>query len=185
MAETLEQSSEAQKWTEFLSKELKERKGGKLSLLELARCVPLAFERNLANATREEKLAQAIARGVPVRQQMALDEGGSISAEEAARLLGVTKQAVLGQYHAGKLLGFRTEKQRSIRFPVWQFADGQRLPGLGEILLRLRASEVLDDWGKIGFFLQQHRLSRGRRPLDYLREGKIEEALRIADAFVE
>jgi hypothetical protein len=138
---------------------------------------------NSAGATRDEKLAQALARGVPVRQEMA--EGGSMSAEESARFLGLSKQAVLAQYHAGKILGFRTEKQGAIRFPVWQFAEGRRLTGLADVLQRLNAAEILDDWAKMGFFLQAHRLSKGRRPLDYLREGKIEEILRIADAFVE
>lgn len=184
MPDSLESTAATREWVKFLSEGLRERKG-KLSLLELARCVPIAFELNSRDATREEKLAQAVARGVPVRQQMALEEGGSVSAEEAARILGITKQAVLSQYHAGKLLGFRTEKQNAIRFPVWQFAGGERLTGLGDVLNRLNESRVLDDWGKIGFFLQAHRLSKGKRPLDYLREEKIDEALRIADAFVE
>ena len=184
MPDTLESDADTREWVKFLSDGLKERKG-KLSLLEMARCVPIAFELNTANATREEKLAQAIARGVPVRQQLALEEGGSVSAEEAARILDISKQSVLGQYHGGKLLGFRTEKQNAIRFPVWQFAQGERLPGLGDVLKRLNEAQILDDWGRIGFFLQAHRMSKGRRPLDYLREGNIPEALRIADAFVE
>lgn len=184
MQDTLEPSPESREWIEFLSEGIKQRKS-KLSLPELARCVPIAFQRNSKSATREEKLAQALARGVPVRQQMALEEGGSVSAEEAARILGITKQAALAQYHAGKLLGFRTEKQNALRFPLWQFAGSGRLPGLGEVLQRLNEPHILDDWAKIGFFLQAHRLSKGKRPLDCLRNGDIKEALRIADAFVE
>ena len=91
MPDTLESDADTREWVKFLSDGLKERKG-KLSLLEMARCVPIAFELNTANATREEKLAQAIARGVPVRQQLALEEGGSVSAEEAARILDISKQ---------------------------------------------------------------------------------------------
>src|SRR5207248_294691 len=86
------------------------------------------------------------------------EEGGSMSAEEAARYLGFTKQSVLNMYHAGKLLGWRSEKQGAVRFPIWQFADGGRLPGLPAVLAKLNQGNLLDDWGTIGFFLQTHAI---------------------------
>ena len=77
---------------------------------------------------------QAFARGLSVREKMAAEEGGSMSADETARYLGITKQSVLNLYHSGKLLGWRTEKQGAVRFPVWQFSEGRRLPGLEKVL---------------------------------------------------
>ena len=133
---------------------------------------------------RENKLARALARGLSVREKMATEEGGNISADETAHLLGVTKQSVLNLYHAGKALAWRTEKQGAIRFPVWQFSEHRRLPGLEEILAKLNAGEILDDWGKIGFFLQSHGMLDDRRPLDLLREGKLAPVLKAAEAYV-
>lgn len=171
-------------WIEFLRKSLKER-SARLSPTELAKYTGVAFELAFTGSRREEKLANAMARGVSVREKMATEEGGSLSAEETARLLGMVKQSVLNLYHQGKLLGWRSEKQGAVRFPVWQFRDGGRLPGMEQVLAKLSASGILDDWGKIGFFLQQHRLSESRRPLDLLRENKVEQVLRIAEAYVE
>jgi hypothetical protein len=184
MHKTATLSNEAQEYIDFLSKSLKER-SSRLSPVDLAQYTGIAFEVAFTKARREDKLAHAIARGVSVREKMAAEEGGSISADETARLLGLTKQSVLNMYHAGKLLGWRTEKQGAVRFPVWQFRDGLRLPGLDEVLARLSAGNVLDEWGKIGFFLQSHRLSNSRRPLDLLRENKLDEVRKIAEAYVE
>jgi hypothetical protein len=115
---------------------------------------------------------------------MAAAEGGTMSAEETARYLGVTKQSVLNSYHAGKMMAWRTEKQGALRFPVWQFAEHRRLPGLEEVLGKLTASRVLDDWGVAGFFLENLGLLKDRRPLDLLRENKLEQVLEAAEAYV-
>src|SRR5438045_3726269 len=151
---------------------------------ELAELAGRAFERTFSGSRREEKIANALARGLSVREQMAAEEGGSMSAEETARYLRMTKQSVLNLYHAGKLLGWRTEKQGAVRFPVWQFSDQQRLPGLQKVLAGLGQSGVLDDWGKVGFFLQTQALLNDRRPLDLLREGALDAVLGAAENFV-
>jgi hypothetical protein len=177
-------NNHAQEYIEFLRKSLKDR-SARLSPVDLAEYTGIAFELAFGSGKREDKLARAIARGVSVRERMASEEGGSMSAEETARLLGVTKQSVLNMYHGGKLLGWRTEKQAAVRFPVWQFKEGGRLPGLEDVLEKLSAANSLDEWGRIGFFLQSHRLSDDRRPLDLLRENKLEQVLRIAEAYVE
>jgi hypothetical protein len=175
---------EARDWVKFLRNSLKER-SAQLSPTDLAKYAGVAFELAFTGSRREEKLANALARGVSVRGKMAAEEGGSMSAEEVARLLGMVKQSAINLYHQGKLLGWRSEKQGAIRFPVWQFRDGGRLPGIEQVLGKLSASGTLDDWGKIGFFLQQHRLSGSRRPLDLLREDQIAQVLRIAEAYAE
>jgi hypothetical protein len=97
----------------------------------------------------------------------------------------MSKQSVLNLYHAGKLLGWRSEKQGALRLPAWQFVDGARMAGIEEVLAKLNANETLDDWGKIGFFLENdHRLG-GRRPLDCLREKQLRKVLKAAEAYVE
>lgn len=132
----------------------------------------------------KDKLSHALSRGLSVREKMATEEGGNISADEAAQELGVSKQSVLNLYHAGKVLAWRTEKQGALRFPVWQFSEHRRLPGLEEVLARLNTGAILDDWGKIGFFLQSHGMLNNRRPLDLLRESKLGPVLKAAEAYV-
>ncbi len=161
------------------------KKSGKFSPSRLAEFAEIAFEITFRGQKKEDKLANALARGLPVREKMAAEEGGSMSAEETARCLGFTKQSVLNTYHAGKLLGWRTEKQGAIRFPVWQFAEHRRLPGLQAVLAKLNEGQILDDWGKIGFFLQTHGTLNGRRPLDILREGRVDPVIKAAEAYVQ
>jgi hypothetical protein len=167
-----------------LSKSLKE-KSSRSSPIQLARLAGIAFQITFAGTRREDKLVNSLARGLTVREKMAAEEGGNMSADETARQLEVTKQSVLNMYHAGELLAWRTEKQGALRFPVWQFDGRFRIPGLKEVLGRLNAGRVLDDWGKIGFFLQTHGVLDGRRPLDLLRENKVDKVLKAAEAYVE
>ena len=184
MMKTAVMNSEAREFVAGLSKSLKER-SSRVSPVQLAHLAGIAFQNAFSGARKEDKLANAAARGLLVREKMAADEGGSMSADEAARYLGVSKQSVLNLYHSGKVLGWRTEKQGALRFPVWQFSEGRRLPGLGEVLARLDEGKVLDDWGKVGFFLQTHGHLGGRRPLDLFRENKLDRVLKAAAAYVE
>ncbi len=185
MIKTAALKSEAQDFVTGLSKSLKE-KSSRVSPTQLARLAGIAFEIAFAGTRKEDKLANAVARGLLVREKLAAEEGGSMSADETARFLGLSKQSVLNLYHSGKALAWRTEKQGALRFPVWQFSEHRhRLPRLEEVLARLNANKVLDDWGKVGFFLQTHGLLDGRRPLDLLRENKLERVLKAAEAYVE
>src|SRR5437868_9348721 len=122
MTKTAELDSEAREFVAGLSKSLKE-KSVRVSPIQLAHLAGIAFELTFTGTRREDKLANAVARGLSVREKMAAEEGGGMSADEAARYLGVSKQSVLNMYHAGKVLAWRTEKQGAFRFPVWQFAE--------------------------------------------------------------
>jgi hypothetical protein len=165
--------------------ELLEARSGYFSPVRLAELAGVAFERTFTGAGREDSLASALARGVSVRDKMAAAEGGSMSAEETARQLGMTKQSILNLYHGGKLVAWRSQKQGAVRFPVWQFAERQPLPGLAAVLARLNAAQVLDDWARVGFFLQTRTSLGNRRPLDLLRENNLEPVLSAAEAYVQ
>src|SRR2546426_1010091 len=86
--------SEAENFIAGLSKSLKER-SPRVSPIQLAHLAGIAFQITFAGARKEDKMANAIARGLSVREKMAAEEGGSMSADETARYLGVTKQSVL------------------------------------------------------------------------------------------
>ena len=154
---------------------------------KLAQLVEIAFEFTLGvGESSEAKLARAHVRGLGARQQLAGAEGGSWSSDDAARLLQISKTAVLKRLAAGRLLAWREERLQAARFPRWQFDEhGQVLKGLEPVLEILHQDERLDAWGKILFFLQERSSLGGRRPLDLLREGKRKEVELAAQAYVE
>jgi hypothetical protein len=141
----------------------------------------------LAQAGRrpDRALDRAVARGLMVREAIKEEEGGHISADEAGRVLGISKPAVLERFKKGQLLGWRESRQGAVRFPVWQFTDGGLLAGLPEILPILAQAAGIDDWGKIAFFLNRRNSLKGKRSLDLLREGKVATVKRLAWADVE
>ncbi|MBI4661221.1 MAG: hypothetical protein HY735_20555 [Verrucomicrobia bacterium] len=153
----------------------------------LARLMTSAFDLSIgARESRQEKLALAMARGLEARQQLAEAEGGSLSSEEVARLLRISKTAVLKRLDTGRLLAWREERLQAARFPRWQFdAHGHVLGGLEEVLEILNQDERLDAWGKILFFLQSKSSLGDRRPLDLLREGKLKDVCLAAQTNVE
>ncbi len=64
-----------------------------------------------------------------------------VSAEEAGRLTGRSRQAIESQRRAGRLVALRVG--RRWRYPVWQLeadASGGVVPGLAEVLEQLRMS---------------------------------------------
>jgi hypothetical protein len=141
----------------------------------------------LAEAGRrpDRALDRAIARGLMVREAVKQEEGGHISAEDAGRVLGISKPAVLERYKKGQLVGWRETRQGAVRFPIWQFADGRLLEGLPEVLAILAKAQGIDEWGRILFFLNRRNSLNGKRPLDLLRQSKVSAVKRLAWADVE
>ena len=155
--------------------------------LALARLLGIAFDFTVGTGkSREDKLERAHIRGLEIRRQLMEAEGGSWSSEEAARLLQISKTAVLKRLATGRLLAWREERLQAARFPRWQFdKHGQVLNGLEEVLEILHHDERLDAWGRILFFLQEKPSLGGRRPLDLLRQGKLKEVRLAAQAYAE
>ncbi len=154
---------------------------------KLAQLVEIAFEFTLgAGESREDKLGRAHVRGLGARQQLAEAEGGSWSSDEVAGMLQISKTAVLKRLAVGRLLAWREERLQAARFPRWQFDEhGHVLDGLEEVLEVLNQDKRLDAWGRILFFLQEKPSLGGRRPLDLIREGKLQEVRLAAQAYAE
>jgi hypothetical protein len=157
--------------------------------LNTARIVVAAIEEELdRHPAPRNAMAAALTRGVLAREQLKQAEGGSMSAEEARRLLGLSKESVLKRYRNGMLLGWREARQDAVRFPVWQFSgetEDHLLPGLEHVLEILGNTETLDDWGRVLFFLNPRDSLGGKCPLGLLREGRLKAVLAIAQAAAE
>jgi len=169
---------------ELLESLRKHRGQGPAKLAELMATAFAMTVTGFGKPARGAKLALAALRGMEARQRLIDDEGGSLSSEEAARLLGISKQAVLKRLEAGTLLAWREERLKAARFPQWQFNErGAVLAGVSEVLECLHANPRLDDWAKVLFFLQSKPSLDGERPLDFLRKGRVKEVSQAAKAY--
>lgn len=107
------------------------------------------------------------------RARVLEEEGGTVTASEAAQLLGVSRQAIDKRRRAGKIIGVSTGK-RGFRYPVWQFdaaAPSGILVGLEEVLADLT---TLEEWDRAEFLLTERVDLGDRRVLDALRDREID-----------
>lgn len=125
----------------------------------------------------DPRLALAIERGVTIRRKLIKAEGGSFSTKDAARHLGISEAALLKRYKNRLLIAWRENRQRVFRFPAWQFRHGQVLAGLELVLGVLNVGTRLDGYGLMLFFLSKSCFLAGKRPLDCLRQGEIENVI--------
>lgn len=152
--------------------------------IELAKAVSDAVMAE-AGHRLDRALDRAVVRSLVVREQLKQEEGGHISAEDAARALGLSKTDVLECFKKGQLVGWRESRQGAVCFPIWQFADGGLLKGLTDVLAILSEARGIDDWGRVLFFLNRRSSLKGKRPLDLLRQGKVSPVKRLAWADVK
>jgi hypothetical protein len=136
--------------------------------------------------TSKSPLADALLRGIEAQRRLKESEGGHVSAQEAAALLGLaSRQAVLDRHRQQHLIGWR-EKHAAVRFPVWQFRpEGGVLNGLPDVLEILDQAPIHDDWDKVLFFLNPRESLKNERPIDLLRQGQVERVKELAQAYVE
>jgi hypothetical protein len=151
----------------------------------LVTVIPISQNRSKHEAKKaiDPLLAATCARGLQVRKKPRAAEGGSISTAEAAARLGISRSVLLRRYRSGKVLGWMENDEAEVRFPLWQFEGTALLPGLTEVLSALKAVCRLNDAGRMLFFLSEFGFLGSRRPLDLLRDGQIENALRAASAY--
>lgn len=117
-------------------------------------------------------------RGAIARRKLLEQDGGVLSPSNAGRLLGISRQAVGLRRSAGRLLG--VESGRGYVYPVWQFQDTGMVPGIEEILAMLGDADPMT---KVIFFLSHDHALGGRRPIDLLLRGELEDVKRAARTY--
>lgn len=160
-----------------------ERLTGEAEIVNLGRFIGEVWIHSEPQTPVDRRFQEAIDRGEPGRQKLKSAEGGSLSADEAAQKLGMSKVAILKRLKAGRLLAWREERQNAYRFPAWQFEANAVLPGLERVLSILQSSRMLDESGLLFFFLSKSRFLNGRRPLDLLREGRVHQVIQAAEGY--
>jgi hypothetical protein len=158
--------------------------------LEAASTAPSDFSvlvRALENPEATEKLQEsdpllpARLRGIEKRQELLQAEGGSISADEVAKVLSISRQAVDKRRRSGRLIGV-TRGRHGYAYPIWQFDETGTITGLEAVLHELRQH---DPWMQIIFMLSPNTRLQGRSPLALLKEKKIEAVLTAASVYGE
>jgi len=101
----------------------------------------------------------------------------SISAADAAELLGVSKQTIHDRIRENKLIGL--VEANTMRLPIFQFdPSGQNgcVAGLSDVLKVMSGSLI----SKINWLVSSNAVFEGKAPIDILKNGDAEEVLREA-----
>jgi biotin operon repressor len=120
-------------------------------------------------------------RGVQASRRLLDAEGGTLSAEEVGEVLGISRQAVNQRRQKGQLLALSVGRH-GYAYPAWQLGREGTLEGLPEVL-ELLSEE--DPWMQARFFLTPSPRLDDARPLDLLREGRVNEVLEAARSYGE
>lgn len=129
----------------------------------------------------DDPLGPARLRGLQERERLLTVEGGTLSAEQVASHLDITRQAVNKRRQQGALVGLDAGRHGYL-YPAWQFVRTGTLAGLEAVLGVLKTH---DPWMQHIFMVTPNSRLRDRTPLEELRQGKLEEVLRAARAFGE
>jgi hypothetical protein len=128
-----------------------------------------------------DPLATARLRGVERQQSLVEKSVGMLKGESAAKVLGISRQAVDKRRRQNRLVGL-TQGRRGYAYPIWQFEGGKTLANLETVLDRLRNH---DPWMQLAFFLNANDRLGGSSPLEMLRSGKVEPVLEAAASYGE
>jgi hypothetical protein len=126
----------------------------------------------------QDPLRAAKARAAKKITELLADEGGPIGVEDVAKLLRITRAAVDKRRKSGTLIGIE-DGGRAILYPRWQFTETGLLPGLDDAL---RVMIVKEPWMRMQFFLS-HDSDLGTRPLNVLRDGRVDDVILAAKRF--
>jgi len=127
-----------------------------------------------------DPLTEAFLRGAEYKRELLKAEGGALSATQLAEHLAITQQG-LGK-RRDKNQVFWLDVGDGYVYPAFQIGPNGLLPGIREVL---DAFAVDDPWMRVHFMLTgDHRLGDDR-PIDALREGRIDEVVRAAAAYGE
>ena len=134
---------------------------------------------SLANVTPDAAFERVLLRSLGADSELRDSEGGGLSDAEFAERMGLGSRETIRQYRQkGRIFGW-LKGSRSYRYPAWQIHRKELLPGLAEVLAVLR-EKGLHSLSIIGYFLTPSDGMDDVRPLDLLREGKIDQV--VADA---
>jgi len=127
--------------------------------------------------TNLDPMVPALARNVEHRNQLLQRVGGILSAEQAGKIVGITRQAIDKRRRSNAILAIR--EGSDWKYPAFQFRDGEVLPGIAEVV---RGFEGQGAWVTLDFLLASESALGGRSPLEALRQGDLGAVERLVRA---
>jgi len=129
---------------------------------------------------KPDPLTEALLRGAQMKRDMLKAEGGTLSAQQLADHLGITPQG-LGKKRERHQV-FWLDIGDGYVYPAFQVGKSGLMPGIRDVL---DAFIVDDPWMRVNFMLTGDARLGNRRPVDLLREGRIEEVVEAAAVYGE
>lgn len=122
--------------------------------------------------------ARALLRGREIAEQDMVDAGGAYTLDEVRTLMnGVTRQAVEKRVREGSLLAMTGGSNRR-RYPTAQFdSDGNLIRGIKDVHQALPSR---NPWFVLNFLVNPDARLELRRPIDMLKEGKVQAVVAAA-----
>jgi hypothetical protein len=135
-----------------------------------------------AKHKRKQELlkSDALSRGRRAVFGLLSQEGGCVTQDKVAELLGVSEADVERLLKKGDVLTV-ARPGAQLEFPVWQFSKGKVLGGLKKVIAALSEH---NDLAKLRFFLAGNMHLSGRSPLEALRAGDLESVIRAAQCYL-
>jgi hypothetical protein len=128
-----------------------------------------------------DPLAEAMARGAAVKQELLTGAGGGLTSSQVATALGITRQAVDKRRIRRALLAVPNGSGEYL-YPACQFTSDGVTPGLEEVL---RAFQIRSPWTQLSVLIASSPALGGKTLVEALKSGAIEKAAAIAASFGE
>jgi hypothetical protein len=135
----------------------------------------------VAELEEDDPIAAAKFRGLKRRQEILKAAGGTMTSEQVAEVLDLSRQAVDKRRSLNQLLAL-TQGRRGYNYPSFQFHEGKALDGLETVL---KALSSVDPWMQLNFFTCPDERLGGKTPIEALRQGKAAQVAKIASTYGE
>ena len=126
-------------------------------------------------------LFAARVRGDALKLELIKQAGGLLSAKDAARLLGITTQALHKRYRSQALIAIRTPTG-DLGYPAFQFETDSMTQGVAEVLRHLQIEDAIMS---LSFMLTALPELGGLTPVAAIRAGRVADARTAATHFGE
>lgn len=125
--------------------------------------------------------AKALLRGRQIAEQDLRAAGGAYDLQQVTELLRISRQAVDKKVKDDALLAVPGPNGQR-RYPAAQFGPDGLPAGLKAVL---RALPSLSAWFRLNFLANPDPLLDGRRPIDVLHQGRVDEVVAVAKRVAE
>lgn len=128
-----------------------------------------------------DPLAEAMARGASIKQELLRKAGGALSSTQVAQALGITRQGVDKRRTRRALLAVPSGSGDYL-YPACQFTADGVVPHFDEVL---HAFQVDGPWTQLSALLSPSPALKGKTIVDALHRDQVKQAVAVAAAFGE